>query len=100
VLGQWLNASVMEVEKDSVQVQWAGYTKVFDAWIELNEVWRLEQERPLDRRPPIERVTFPKRTHPQHLQKGDRMQCMTGSIVTEETVAKNDCFRGEVTFWI
>ena len=78
----------------------AGYTKVFDAWIELKDVWHPEQERPLDRRPPIERVIFPKRMHPKHLQKDDRTQCMTGSIVTEETVAKNDCFNGEVTFWI
>ena len=73
VLGQWLNASVIEVKKDSVQVQWVGYTKVSDAWIELKDVWHPEQERPLNRRPPIERVTFPKRMHSKHLQKGDHV---------------------------
>ena len=98
VFGQWLNASVLmaELEKDSVQVYRAGYPKTFDTWLKRSEVRTPEDERPLDRRRPIEKGNFPTRLHPKQLQKDDRVQCMDGSNVTEETLAKNNCFRGEV----
>ena len=100
VLGQWLNGSLNAVDHQigRVQVHWAGYNKSFALWLDISEVRTPEDERPLDRRNPVIKSNFPKRQHPKYLQKDDRV-CVrldNKNCSDVETVAKNDCFRGEV----
>ena len=38
VLGQWLNASVISVGSSTFNERWAGYSKVFDAWLPSSEL--------------------------------------------------------------
>ena len=98
VLGQWLNGTVVEVDGGKVQIHWAGYNKFFDVWLDAVDVRKPENERPLDRRRPVSKSNFPKRQHSKHLQKAD-LVCVfeTNQDWSEaQTVAKNDCFKGEV----
>lgn len=98
MLGQWLNGTVVEVDGGKVQIHWAGYNKFFDVWLDAVDVRKPEDERPLDRRRPVSKSNFPKRQHPKHLQKDDLVRVFeTNQDWSEaQTVAKNDCFKGEV----
>lgn len=98
VLGQWLNGTVVEVDGGKVQIHWAGYNKFFDVRLDASEVRKPEDERPLDTRRPVLKSNFPKRQHPKHLQKDDLVRVFETNQVWSEaqTVAKNDCFKGEV----
>lgn len=104
MLGQWLNGTLNDVDDQMgrVQVRWAGYNKSFDLWLDVSEVRTPEDERPLDRRNPVSRSNFPKRHHPKHLQKDDRVCARLDdpNCSEVETVAKNDCFRGEVRSFV
>ena len=98
LLGQWLNGTVVEVDGGKVQIHWAGYNKFFDVRLDVLEVQKPEHERPLDTRRPVSKSNFPKQQHPKHLQNND-LVCVfeTNQDWSEaQTVAKNDCFKGEV----
>ena len=93
LLGQWLNGTVVEVDGGKVQIHWAGY-KFFDVRMDVLEVQKPEDERPLDTRRPVSKSNFPKQQHPKH-----DLVCVfeTNQDWSEvQTVAKNDCFKGEV----
>ena len=62
------------------------------------EVQKPEDKRPLDTRRPVSKSNFPKRQHPKHLQKADLVRVFeTNQDWSEaQTVAKNDCFKGEM----
>ena len=71
MLGQWLNGTVVEVDGGKVQIHWEGYNKFFDVRLDVLEVQKPEDERPLDKRRPVSKSNFPKQQHPKHLQKDD-----------------------------